>query len=204
MKSRSLWRATYSRPKVGLPMTRLLAAAHSAPRILAALAALAVAPMAQAVSTASRYVQDGLLACWDGIENAGAGDFLMHPSVTVNPDGTRTYAPVSFEDVGSFAETVFFPGDRIEFPDKPQDGYCTADDNAAAILDGSVLLCREPGVNLVSGYVVAQEVVRIATNLESTLPVVVAPRAADCPAGVWLYRNDAALTWTDPTAWVHV
>ena len=43
MKSRSLWRATYSRPKVGLPMTRLLAAAHSAPRILAALAALALA-----------------------------------------------------------------------------------------------------------------------------------------------------------------
>jgi len=73
MKSRSLWRATYSRPKVGLPMTRLLAAAHSAPRILVALAALAAAPLAQAVSTSSLYVQDGLLACWDGIENAGPG-----------------------------------------------------------------------------------------------------------------------------------
>ena len=38
--------------------------------IFAALTTLACAPLARAGSS-SLYVQDGLLACWDGIENAG-------------------------------------------------------------------------------------------------------------------------------------
>ena len=38
---------------------------------------------ASAFSTSS-YVQDGLIACWDGIENAGAG--VHNPTTTVWKD----------------------------------------------------------------------------------------------------------------------
>jgi len=139
-----------------------------------------------------------------GVVGTNTVDFLMRPRVTVNPDGTRTCAPVSFEDVGNFAEVVFFPGDSIEFPNEPEKGYCTADENAAVLLDGSVIHCREPGVNLVNAYAITPTGTGMATNLVGTIPIVVAPRSADCPAGVWLYLKDANFNWTDPTAWVHV
>ena len=49
--------------------------------ILTAAAACATTTLAD---TASRYIQDGLLACWDGYENAGAG--LHNASATVWKD----------------------------------------------------------------------------------------------------------------------
>ena len=49
----------------------------------------AIAGTASAES-AARYVQDGLLACWDGVENAGTG--VHDPSTTVWKDLSGNYA----------------------------------------------------------------------------------------------------------------
>ena len=139
-----------------------------------------------------------------GLASTNTTDFLMCPRVVTNPDGTRTYTALTVKDGGTFGETVFFPGDRVVFLGEADKGFCTADVNAAVLLDGFELLCREPGVALVSGYSLAPNGDGIATNLESVLPVVVAPRAEDCPAGVWVYKKDEALVWTNSLAWIHV
>ena len=44
-----------------------------------ALTALIAQPHLRAATTAD-YVQDGLIACWDGVENAGAGQHNATPS----------------------------------------------------------------------------------------------------------------------------
>ena len=53
-------------------------------KILALAAALAAMSATMFGDTASRYVQDGLVACWDGYENAGTG--LHDPSATTWKD----------------------------------------------------------------------------------------------------------------------
>ena len=52
-------------------------------RLILAVVSLSVALNALALST-SNYVQDGLVACWDGIENAGVG--VHDPVATVWKD----------------------------------------------------------------------------------------------------------------------
>ena len=72
------------------PRRAPLRTASSAARIL--LVAAALAAQCACAETAARYVQDGLLACWDGYENAGAG--LHDPSATKWKDivGGREFA----------------------------------------------------------------------------------------------------------------
>ncbi len=55
----------------------------------AALFAAVSAPIAAMAGSASLYVQDGLIACWDGIENAGAG--VHNSSATVWKDLVAGY-----------------------------------------------------------------------------------------------------------------
>ncbi len=43
--------------------------------------------------TAAHYVQDGLVACWDGIENAGAGVHADSLSQWVDLVGGRSFTP---------------------------------------------------------------------------------------------------------------
>ena len=57
---------------------------HLATIVVAALCTAIAASSAHA-GTAMGYVQDGLLACWDGIENAGSG--IHNSSATKWRDG---------------------------------------------------------------------------------------------------------------------
>lgn len=60
-----------------------------------ALAALIVQPHLRAATTAD-YVQDGLLACWDGVENAGAGLHDAAPSKWIDVvGGGRSHSTAS-------------------------------------------------------------------------------------------------------------
>ena len=65
---------------------------HSA-LCIAVAAAFAAAPLlSNAALTAAHYVQNGLVACWDGIENAGAGIHADSPVQWVDLVGGRPFA----------------------------------------------------------------------------------------------------------------
>jgi len=96
----------------GSSMTRLLAAVLSAPRILVALAALALGAVRAHAGSAVLYVQDGLIACWDGVENAGAGQH--NPSATVWKDVKGGYE-FALTGVTIDADRMTFAGNESSF-----------------------------------------------------------------------------------------
>ena len=88
-----------------------------------AVAAFAATPLLATPSmTAAHYVQDGLVACWDGIENAGAGVHADSLSQWVDLVGGRSFA-LSNPTVG--ASFVRFSGASDSH------GILSADDTAA-------------------------------------------------------------------------
>ena len=77
-------------------------------RIIAVAAILGASAAQSARSeTASRYIQDGLLACWDGVENAGVD--VHDPSATVWKDLSGRYA-FTLTGATVYANRVYFPG----------------------------------------------------------------------------------------------
>ena len=77
-------------------------------RIIVAVAIIdAVAAQLACGETASHYIQDGLLACWDGVENAGVG--VHDPNATVWKDlsGTNVF---TLTGATIYANRVYFSG----------------------------------------------------------------------------------------------
>ena len=80
-------------------------------RIIAAVAIIdAVAAQLACGGTTWGYIQDGLLACWDGVENAGTG--LHDPSATVWKDLTGRYA-FTLTGATVYGDRVYFPGSAV-------------------------------------------------------------------------------------------
>ena len=90
-------------------------------RLLLAVACLGAVLNASAFSTSS-YVQDGLIACWDGIENAGAG--VHNPTTTVWKDVIGGYE-FTLNNVTVDADRMTFAGNEFSY------GTLSATDTAA-------------------------------------------------------------------------
>ena len=84
-----------------------LCIAHSAFCIAVAIATTMAPLLSSASLTAAHYVQDGLVACWDGIENAGAGVHADSLSQWVDLVGGRSFT-LSNPTVG--ARAIRFSG----------------------------------------------------------------------------------------------
>ena len=75
------------------------------------LLATAIAGAASA-DTAARYVQNGLVACWDGYENAGAGQHNPSTTTWVDIVGGRTF---SLTGVTVGADRMVFAGNADSY-----------------------------------------------------------------------------------------
>ena len=133
--------------------------------------------------------------------------FVRRAAVMVNPDGTRIYQPATPESMAAeLATAILFPGDAVRLPGtvNATSRYTSDSTVALTVADGSVTAV-EAGAMLVKPYSIATAGDGTAvTNAGETVALIVAPSAADCPAGVWLNRTTANLTWTDPAAWERV
>jgi len=136
----------------------------------------------------------------------------LHGGVVVdtNADGSRVFRPDSVSDMTYFNEAahVLLPGDRIILPSDGDAACYSIVSNAAATLDAGVFLAREPGaVFTTSSKIVVDSGSGVATtNAVNSHAIVVVPRPADAPGGVWVRRNAIPTTgspsWTDPADWV--
>ncbi len=96
-------------------------------RNIATILTVAACAATTFADTASRYIQNGLLACWDGYENAGAG--VHDPSATVWKDlvGGREF---SLNNVTVGADRMVFAGTQSSYGELGSTGTAATFDKA--------------------------------------------------------------------------